>query len=451
MGRSALIKPQMNQTYPMAVRGEGVYLYDDTGKDYLDASSGAVTVNIGHGVKEIVEAMKGQADKVSFVYRSQFTNEAAEDLALKLHDFTGFPYSFFVNSGSEATETTMKIAIQYWQEQGRPQKNRIIGRWMSYHGITMGALGISGHPLRRVRFESQLKHAPSVEPPYCYRCPFHMQYPACGLRCADDLESEINRYGKENIAAFICEPVVGAAGAAIHGPEGYLERVKEICEKNDILLIGDEVMTGLGRTGKALGFFHSTVIPDIVALGKGMSGGYTPIAAALVSEKVMQPIIDGSGIIMSGHTFSANPLSSAVSLAVINYIEKHGLVEKAESKGIVLKQKLMEAAKNHSFIGDLRGLGLLLGVELVKERKSKASFESEEKATDTMIRLAERNGLLLYPAMAGKGGMNGDAIIIAPPLTITEAEMDELITRLKKTFREFEEYISENKDGSDEA
>ena len=347
MKREHLIKPVLDHHYPTIQYGKGVFLYDDQGKAYIDASSGAVTAGIGHGVQEIIDAMLEQASKVSFVYRSQFTSEPAEQLAKKLSDLApGNDYwAFFVNSGSEATETAMKIAIQHWQEKGRLGKNKVISRRMSYHGITMGALSMSGHVLRRRRFIPLLEDFPVVAPPYCYRCPLSKTYPSCKLACADDLETAIKRIGAEHIAAFIAEPIIGAAGGAIVPPEGYYKKIKEICERNEILFIADEVMTGIARTGAMFGMQHFDVEPDLMALGKGMSAGYTPMAAALVKDHVMEPILKGSKSIMSGHTYSANPQSAAVSLAVLAYIEKHQLVEAAESKGSYLLAQLRQMAE----------------------------------------------------------------------------------------------------------
>ncbi|WP_019241866.1 MULTISPECIES: aspartate aminotransferase family protein [Bacillus] len=445
MQDSPLIKPDLSQSYPMIERGEGVYLYDKDGKEYIDASSGAITVNIGHGVDEIKQAMIKQVEQVSFVYRSQFTSEPAELLAAKLRDLTarGLTYSFFVNSGSEATETALKIALQYWQEKGQHKKTKIISRWMSYHGITLGALSMSGHTVRRERFCILLESYPSVSPPYCYRCPYDKIYPSCELKCADELQSMIRKMGKENIAAFICEPVVGAAGGAISSPPGYLKKIKQICKENDILLIADEVMTGIGRTGTILGCDHDQMIPDIVAFGKGMSGGYTPIAATLVSEKVMRPIIEGSGSIMSGHTFSANPLSCAVSLAVIEYLESHNIIQQVEQKGIFIQSELKKLQNKYSFIGDVRGKGLLIGIECVQDFETKKPFDRDVRLTNTIIQLAQQNGLLLYPAQAGIDGLIGDAFIIAPPLTILHQEISELISRLDQTFEHIQQWLNQ--------
>ncbi|MBA9027699.1 MULTISPECIES: aspartate aminotransferase family protein [Bacillaceae] len=441
MGKSSLIKPVLDVEYPVISHGKGVFLYDAFGKEYLDGCSGAVTANIGHGVEEITKAMIEQAEKVSFVYRSQFTSEAAEQLALKLSDLThgDYPWSFFVNSGSEATETAMKLAIQYWQERGKPQKNRIISRWMSYHGITLGALSMSGHPVRRERFTEILESYPAISAPYCYRCPMQLDSKSCGLACANELEAAIRRIGENHVAAFIAEPVIGAAGAAITPPNGYFQKLKQICEKYNVLFIADEVMTGMGRTGKLLASEHWGVKPDIVTLGKGLSGGYTPIAATLVSDPIIQAILHGSKIIMGGHTFSANPLSCAISLAVLNYLTKHDIAEHAATAGVYLKNKLHSLEQKYSFIGDIRGKGLLLGIEFVQNKKTKKPFPLDASITNTVIKLAMEHGLLLYPAAAGEEGVTGAAIIVAPPLTITEKEIDELINRFETVLEEWAE------------
>lgn len=435
-----LIKPILDGNYPTVQYGKGVYLYDKNNKEYLDGSSGAVTASLGHGVSDIKRAMEKQASKISFVYRSQFTSDPAEELAKKLCDLTSnrLDWVFFVNSGSEATETAMKIAIQHFQEQGKSTKNKVISRWISYHGITMGSLSMSGHKIRRERFLPLLDDLPNVCAPYCYRCPFQKTFPACNLHCADELETSIRRIGEDSIAAFIAEPVIGASGAAITPPKGYYNRVKEICEKYNILFIVDEVMTGIGRTGKVLAIDHWDVTPDIVALGKGMSAGYSPIAATLVTNRVLEPILQGSKIIMSGHTYSANPQSAAISLAVLKYIEDHNILKNSRKKGKYLTKQLRRLAKDFSWIGDIRGKGLLLGIEFVANLDTKQSFYPPSKVTNLVIQKAMEHGLLVYPASAGFEGVTGDAIIIAPPLVIKKKEIDDLIFRLKKALEDTE-------------
>lgn len=439
MSRSFLIKPMLDEEYPMVDYGKGVYLYDVSGKQYLDAASGAVTANIGHGVPEIIEAMATQAQKVSFVYRSQFTSEPAEKLAEKIAQWTpgDLNWCFFVNSGSEATETAMKMAIQYWQEKGRKTKTKVLSRWVSYHGITLGSLSMSGHPARRERFVPLLEDFPVIHPPYCYRCPYHLTAPGCGFLCAHELDTAIKRIGAEQIAAFIAEPVVGAAGGAITPPKEYYKIIQSICEENEILFIADEVMTGFGRTGTMFAVEQWDVVPDIITLGKGMGAGYVPIAAAVASEKVIAPILQGSKSVMSGHTLSANPLACAVSLSVLEYFEKNELVKNVEWKSDFLIGKLNELKDQFPFIGEIRGVGLLLGIEFVKDPASKEAFLRKEMITQKMVSMARERGLLVYPAGAGIDGINGDAIILSPPLTISKQEMEELISRLKETFVAF--------------
>ncbi|MBM7654801.1 aspartate aminotransferase family protein [Neobacillus cucumis] len=449
MEKTFLIKPMLDETYPVIDYGKGVYLYDMDGKKYLDAASGAVTANIGHGVPEIVEAMMEQAKKVSFVYRSQFTSDAAEKLAQKIAEMTpaDLNWSFFVNSGSEATETAMKMAIQYWQERGVQTKTKILSRWVSYHGITMGALSLSGHTGRRARFVPLLEDFPSINPPYCYRCPYNLEAPSCHYLCAQELETAIKRIGAEQIAAFIAEPVIGAAGGAIAPPKDYFKTIKKICEDNDILFIADEVMTGFGRTGTMLACEQWGVVPDIVALGKGMGAGYAPIAAAVASEKVMEPILAGSKSVMSGHTLSANPQSCSVSLAVLDYLDKNKILKEVDNKSVYLRNQLKKLKWQFSFIGDIRGKGLLLGIEFVMDPHTKTPFDRKSSVTQKIITMAKDKGLLVYPAGAGIDGVNGDAIIISPPLTITKREMEELVLLLKETFTAFSNEINVGLDG----
>ncbi|MEW9671418.1 aspartate aminotransferase family protein [Ammoniphilus sp. 3BR4] len=438
--RAHLIKPTLDYPYPTVSYGKGIYLYDIDGNQYIDGSSGAVTAAIGHGVPEIAEAMVEQAGKVSFAYRSQFTSEPAEQLAEKLSQLApgDLNWSFFVNSGSEATETAMKIAIQHWQEKGYGRKNRILSRWMSYHGITMGALSMSGHVLRRKRFVPLLEDFPAVSAPYCYRCPFNSSYPSCQLSCANELETAIRRTGPENIAAFIAEPIIGASGGAVTPPDGYYEKIRELCDKYEILFIADEVMTGIGRTGKMFAMEHWGVVPDIIALGKGMSAGYTPMAATVVSDRVMEPILNGSKSIMAGHTYSANPQSAAVSLAVLKYIERHNLVENAKEQGQYLLEKLADLATRYSIVGDVRGKGLLVGLELVKNSFTKTPFLLSLGITGRIIERAFSKGLLVYPATGGIDGIAGDSIILSPPLMIKKEEIDRMVDILEETISEIQ-------------
>ena len=435
MPHSHLIKPLIGEHYPTIDYGKGVYLYDTEGQEYMDACSGAVTANLGHGMEEILQSIVHQGNKVAFVYRSQFSNQPAEDLASFLNEKTGYPWTFFVNSGSEAVETAIKIAIQHWQEQGKPMKRKILSRWLSYHGITFGALSASGHPSRRERFDSLIGDWPTIEPPYCAHCPFGKTHPSCGIACASQLDIMISRIGAENIAAFIAEPIIGAAGGAITPPKGYYQRIKEICEKHDILFISDEVMTGCGRTGTFLALEQWGVKADIVAIGKGLSAGYAPIAATLISEKIMEPILNGSKVIMSGHTFSGNPLSATAALAVLKLIDSEKVIEGVDQKGTYLRNLLKKCENEFSFIQDIRGRGLMLGIEFDERGAGFTSF---------IVQAGVDNGILLYPAAAGIDGRKGSAIMIAPPLNSTKRELEEMVKRLRSTFQMAAENWKEN-------
>ncbi|WP_232699229.1 aspartate aminotransferase family protein [Brevibacillus daliensis] len=442
--KTYVIKPEWGKEYPIVSHGKGIYLYDINGKRYLDACSGAVTASIGHGVEEIGDTMKDQASKVSFAYRSHFTSQAVEALAEKMANWApgDLNWSFFVSSGSEATETAQKIAIQYWQEQGIMSKNRIMSRWMSYHGITMGALSMSGHVLRRKRFVPLLADYPSISPAYSYRYQEEKEsIEQYARRAADELKTAILRTGADQIAAFIAEPIVGASGGAVVAPEGYFERIREICTKHNILFIADEVMTGVGRTGKNFGIDHWNVAPDLMALGKGMSAGYTPMASTMASDQIMQTIGAGSGSIMAGHTYSANPQSAAICLAVITYLEKHDLVNKAAESGEYLLQQLKKVAEESLLVGEARGKGLLCGLEFVKNKTTKEPFPLADGLTNNIIQRAFAKGLMLYPAGGGLDGVAGDAVIISPPLVITKEEIDELVSMLKETLQEIEAEI----------
>ena len=425
MPHSHLIKPLIGEYYPTIDYGR-VFIYDTEGREYIDACWGAVTANLGHGMEEILQSIVNQGNKVAFVYRSQFSNQPAEELATFLNEKTGYPWTFFVNRGSEAVETAIKIAIQHWQEQGKPMKRKILSRWLSYHGITFGALSASGHPARRERFDSFLGDSPTIEPPYCLQCPFGKTYPSCHIACASQLEIMINRIGADNIAAFIAEPIIGAAGGAITPPKGYYERIKSICEANDVLFISDEVMTGCGRTGTFLAMDQWGVKADIVAIGKGLSAGYAPIAATLISEKIMDPIIKGSKVIMSGHTFSGNPMSATAALAVLKLIDSERIVDEVDQKGTYLRNLLSKLKNEFPFIYDIRGKGLMLGIEFA---------ERGPRFTSSVVQAGVDNGILLYPAAAGIDGRKGSAIMVAPPLNSSKRELEEMYKRLRKTFQ----------------
>lgn len=438
-----LIQPALDGVYPTVVRGEGVFLFDDTGKRYLDGCSGAVTAGLGHGLREIVDAMTEQAERVAFSYRLQFRNEPADQLAALLEELApgDIRWTFFVNSGSEATETAQKMASQYWTESGRPEKNLVLSRRLSYHGITLGALSLSGHATRRRLFEPLLAHNAVVEPPHCYRCPLGKTYPACDLACADDLERHIERLGADRVAAFAAEPVIGAAGGAIVPPPDYFKRIREICDRHEVLFIADEVMTAIGRTGRMFGMDHWGVEPDLITLGKGVSAGYTPLAAALAGDRLVQTIRRGSGVIMSGHTYSGNPLSCAVGLAVVRYVLSHHLVERAAAAEAGMRERLEALQRRHTMIGDVRGLGLMWGLELVEDPATRTPFPPSARIAARLAAAAQEHGVLIYPALAGADDRPGDAVMIAPPLTSSDAELDLLCELLDTALQTVEKEL----------
>ncbi|MBI5577726.1 MAG: aspartate aminotransferase family protein [Deltaproteobacteria bacterium] len=421
--------------YPTAERAEGIYIYDAEGKRYLDGSGGAVVVGIGHGVKEVSEAMTRQASRIAFAHGSQFTTEAAIELASKLVRFApgGLTKVYFLSGGSEAIETAIKMARQYQIERGKPSKYKVISRWTSYHGNTLGALALSGHTGRRRHYLPLMQHTPHIAPAYCYRCPFGLLPEQCSLECAHDLEKTILYEGPDSVSAFLAEPIVGATAGALVPRDGYFQKIKEICDRYDVLLISDEVMTGMGRTGKNFGMDHWNVVPDMIVVGKGLSSGYTPIYSVIVKAAIHDAIKEGSGTFVHGHTYSQNPLSSAVASAVMDYLTKHDLVKKSAQMGQYLLEALQRLYR-HAFAGDIRGRGLFAGIEFVKDRKTKAPFDPKVKLNALIANRAFEKGLITYPGGGGADGVNGDHLLLAPPLIITEKEIDTMVSILDETF-----------------
>jgi adenosylmethionine-8-amino-7-oxononanoate aminotransferase len=415
------IQPNLNKTYLKATSAKGVYIYDENGKPYLDGSSGAVTCSLGHSHEKLLPFIKKQLDKLQFVYRSQFASEEAEQLATKLYELSPdktLTYSFFVNSGTEAIETAMKIAIQYWQENGKPEKKHFITRKKSYHGITMGALSLSGHALRRQRFEGMLEKYPSLSA--------DLENDSLEDQVAE-FEKAIDNTGASKIAAFVAEPMVGAAGTALAPVNEYYACFKAVCNKHEILFIADEVMTGLGRTGTWFGMEHWGTQADIVAVGKSLGAGYAPIAATLMTDEVLAPIKKGSGLIMSGHTYSGHPLSCATALKVLDIVEEDDLLDNVNKKGVYIKSALYDLQRKYPIIQIVRGKGLMMGLEL-----DPAVSGMQAKLIDRCY----QNGLLIYPAVGGKEGVDENGVLIAPPFTINKSEADELLGKLEQSLKE---------------
>jgi len=410
------IQPLLKKNYLKAVHANGVFITDEHGKTYLDGSSGAITCSLGHSYPRVLEAIRKQSSRLQFVYRSQFASEEAEALAAFLASKSvrqSHAHTFFVNSGTEAIETAMKIAQQFWQESGRPGKRRFISRWKSYHGITVGALSLSGHPIRRSRFEHGLEKYPQLHA--------NLDTDPAEVH-AKELADTLERLGPDTIAAFVAEPVVGAAGTALTPPANYYQQMRRVCDQYNILLIADEVMTGLGRTGQWFGMHHWDTVADIVAIGKSLGAGYAPIAATMMTTRLLEPIREGTGLIMSGHTYSGHPLSCGIALAVQQTIDDEGLVAQVEKQGNKLKQGLQELQKRYSVISTVRGLGLMLGVELTT---AQAGLQAK------LIQQCFEEGLLVYPAAGGPHGTHENGVLIAPPFVISDKELDMLLTRFQ--------------------
>ena len=437
---SALLKQVVDGTYPQVERGEGVWLWDSAGRDYIDGSSGAMTANIGHGVSEIGEVMRGQSNRVAFTFRTQFTNGPAEALAEKIVSLApgDISHVFFVNSGSEASEHAIRVALQVWRERGQPEKVKILGRQRSYHGMTMGALSMSGHDARRGDYGSLLHPFPVVPPAYCYRCPWGLEPSSCHMECADAWEEAILAAGPETVAAIIAEPIVGAAGGVLMPPEGYFKRVREICDRLGVLMIMDEVITGLGRTGDWFASEREGVVPDMILTGKGTSAGYTPMAAVLLRAPLVEAMREGSGSAPFGHTFSGNPLSSAVCLAVLDYIEKGDLLANVRLRGEELQAGLEALSQRFRHMVDVRGRGLLWGFEFVSDRASRKPPAGDANPTGTFTAMCRDAGLIVYPA--GITPFN-NAAIVAPPFVISSDEVQELLRRLAAALLRMEDAI----------
>lgn len=417
----------LRKIYPTAVRGEGIYIYDAEGKAYIDGSGGAVVSALGHGVPEIREAMIAQLDRLAFCHGSQFTSEPAVALAEKILAFSppNMNRVYFLSGGSEAVETAVKMARQYQVDRGQPSKYKIISRWTSFHGNTLGALAMGGHTGRRRYYLPLIPHTPHIVPCYCYRCPYDRSPEDCALPCADALEEAILYEGPDAVSAFLIEPVVGATAGALVPKDGYFQRIREICNRYDVLLIVDEVMTGIGRTGRNFAVDHWGVQPDMIVCSKGLGAGYYPVFAVIVTEAIHDAIKNGNGTFVHGHTYSQNPLACATGLAVLRYIETHDLVRRSSVMGTYLLNRL-QGLLIVPIVGDVRGLGLFAGVEFVRDRSSKTPFDPRLKVNALIANRAFAKGLIVYPGEGGADGVTGDHILIAPPFTITEAQIDTL-------------------------
>jgi adenosylmethionine-8-amino-7-oxononanoate aminotransferase len=421
------------------VRGEGIYLWSSDGTRYIDGSSGPICVNIGHGVKEVTDAVRKQMEQVSYVHSSHFTTNSVKDCADKLASLApkSLEYVFFSSGGSEATESAAKMARQYHLLTGEPRRSKIIARWQSYHGNTLGALSMSGNIARRKRYVPMLLDFPHIPPAYCYRCWFRKTCDSCDLECARALDIQLKATGPEYVSAFIAEPIVGATLGTVPAPEGYFQLIREICDDHGILFISDEVMTGLGRTGKMWGLDHWDTIPDIIATAKGLAGGYLPLGATIASKKVFEGFKEPFA---HGHTYGSHPVVCAAGLAVLEYLDKNNLVENSRKNGEYFHRKL-EVLYDHPSVGDIRGMGIFAGIEFVEDKESKRPFDPSIGFNSRVVEQCYLNGLLVYPGSGTVDGVRGDHIQVAPPLVINSDEIDEIITLLDKSIGEVEKTV----------
>ncbi|MGB8065698.1 MAG: aspartate aminotransferase family protein [Candidatus Sulfotelmatobacter sp.] len=442
---SAVFRRSFRKHFPAAVRGEGVYLWDDVGKRYLDLAGSAAVNFIGHGVPEISAAMAEQAAKLEFAHTSQFTTPVAEQFAEELLAFAGEPFCggavYFTSGGSESIETALKLARQYQVEIGESRRYQILSRQQSYHGATLGALSVSGNKRRREIYLPMVREFPHIGMPYCYRCAFDCTDGCrnCGQQYAAEVERAITSANGE-AAGFIFEPLSGATLGAVVPPPGYLQSIAEICRRHEVLLIADEVMTGMGRTGRNFAVEHWDVEPDILVTAKGLSSGYAPLGAVIASKKVIDAIAAGSGAFLHGFTYNAHPISLAAGSAVLRRLQTKTLVEAADSNrsgtaAAHFKQKL-DNLRNEEAVGDVRGLGLLWGVEFVADKKSKRPFPPGENFAGRVAAAAMQRGLLVYPMQGSVDGVSGDHLLLAPPAVITQEQIDWSVDQLAAAIRE---------------
>jgi adenosylmethionine-8-amino-7-oxononanoate aminotransferase len=425
--------------YPVAVHGKGVYLYDSQGKQYLDGSGGAAISCLGYGHADVVEAINEQVSRLAFAHTTAFSNEPQERLAHTLAQRLGQggherARVYFLSGGSEANEAALKMARQYWLARGQPDKRLMISRLQSYHGNTLGALSLAGNPGRSRVYAPLLHDWPKVDPCYAYRHRLEGESVAdYGRRSADSLEAAIDEHGAENIAAFFAETVVGATMGAVPAVRGYFQRIREICDRHEILLVLDEVMAGCGRTGVWFAFEHEGMRPDMVSIAKGLGAGYQPIGALLVGASIHDAIVDAFGAFAHGHTYIGHATATAAAQAVHDVIQRDNLLHNVRERGDELKQALEASLGEHPGVGDIRGRGLLLGIELVEDRASKKPVRAELGLPEKIRRKAMDKGLVCYPGGGTADGKDGAHILLAPPFTFESAHVEELVGKLTDT------------------
>lgn len=433
---SRILHRSLRHTPPRADGGAGVLLRDTHGRSYIDASGGAAVSSLGHGHPDVIAALHRQIDRCAYAHTAFFTTDVAEELAERLvaNAPAGIGGVYLVSGGSEAVETALKLARQYFVESGESQRSLFIARRQSYHGNTLGALAVGGNEWRRAPFAPLLVDVARVSACYEYRGREHGQtvdgYTAMLL---DELEAAILQAGPKRVIGFVAEPVVGATGGAIPPTPGYFRGVRALCDKYGILFIADEVMCGMGRTGTMYAIEQDGVAPDLVTVAKGLGAGYQPIGAVLVNGAIVERLRAGSGVFLHGHTYIGHPVAAAAALAVQQVIERDDLLAQVRRRGASLRRMLDEAFEDHPHVGDIRGRGLFLALELVRDRASKEPFDPAVKLHAAIKDKAMQNGLLVYPMGGTIDGRRGDHVLLAPPFIVSEAELAEIVGRLKES------------------
>lgn len=417
----------------MATAGDGCYIIDDQGKRYFDGCGGAAVSCLGHSNTRVTEAIKNQLDQLAYAHTGFFTSQAAETLAdlLITHAPKGIDRAYFVSGGSEAVETALKLARQYWVEKGETQRQHLIARRQSYHGNTLGALAVGGNEWRRQQFAPLLINVSHIAPCYEYaeRLPSESEFDY-GQRTAQELEQDILRLGAENVIGFLAEPVVGATLGAVAAVDGYYTRIRDICDKYGILLILDEVMCGMGRTGHLFACEADNITADIICIAKGMGAGYQPVGATLCTDEIYSTIQNGSGFFQHGHTYIGHPAAMAAGVAVVSEIIENNLVDDVKTKGAYFGNALASAFEQHPNVGDVRGRGLFYGLEFVANKETKQPFGSDTGFSSVLKKTALNGGLVCYTMPGTRDGKEGDHVLLAPPFIATEEQLDEVVEKL---------------------
>ncbi|WMD23162.1 aspartate aminotransferase family protein [Achromobacter seleniivolatilans] len=433
MTSTRVLHRSLRATPPVAQRGQGVWLYDQSGRAYLDGSGGAAVSCLGHNHPDVQAAMHAQIDALAYAHTSFFTTEPAEALAARLVEDApaGTSHAYFVSGGSEAIEAALKMARQYFVEIGQPERRHIVARKQSYHGNTLGALAVGGNAWRRAQFAPLLIPVEHVTPCYAYRDQRADETPEqYGARLAQELDQTFERLGSHTVMAFVAEPVVGATSGAVTAVPGYFRRIREVCDRHGVLLIADEVMCGMGRTGTLYAVEQEDVVPDLITIAKGLGGGYQPIGAVMAQQRIVEAMQQGSGFFQHGHTYLGHAMACAASLAVQNVIRRDNLLERVRTQGAGLRARLEQALGQHPHVGDIRGRGLFMGVELVQDRATKQTFDPALTLHARIKRQAMAQGLMVYPMGGTIDGRQGDHVLLAPPFIISDDELDQLTVRL---------------------